>query len=271
MPPEISEKDLRHVFAYISKDAGSVDEQNHRIKFVVSTDKLDRDSEIVLPAAVAEAATRKGEFVDNPVALACHLHRLIDGMPPVIGSWDVSTLKATAHKVEMWLNFAVESKLGEEYWKLYSKRHMKAVSIGFRILDGHEEAKDGKRFYIITKIELYEISCVAVGANPQALSKFKAFYSSNNNSDIFLEKSIPSSVKQYFDGHFDDLKTILDQTKSELFEEISQLKTLIIADDGLAKHLLDDADALVDSCGERDKVEQLFKRIQNALKLEVNT
>jgi len=234
MPPtDELVKDLRHIFAYISKDAGSIDEQNHRIKFVVSTDKLDRDCEIVLPEAVAEAATRKGEFVDNPVALACHLHRLIDGMPPAIGSWDVSTLKATAHRVEMWLQFAIDTKLGGEYWKLYSKQHMRAVSIGFRILDGHEEVKDGKRFYIITKIELYEISCVAVGANPQALSKLKEFYLPGKDGDNFVSVPAVLEIKK------DNTNEKLLQRMGELQEGIDEIKSLLTPDsDKMAEELL---------------------------------
>ena len=38
----------------------------------------------------------------------------------------------------------VDTKLGDEYWKLYSKKHMRAVSIGFRIIDDHEVTEGGK-------------------------------------------------------------------------------------------------------------------------------
>lgn len=246
MPPE-NEK-LKHIFAHVDKDSSSVKEDEHSINFVISTDKPDRDGDIVIASAVAEAITRKGEFADNPVALACHLHRLSDGMPPAIGSWDISSLKINKHNVQMRLRFADDTQLGSEYWKLYSKGHMRAVSIGFRILDGHEEVKDGKHFYIIEKIELYEISCVAVGANPQAVAKLQKFYSPSKDGDDFAgpEKTdIPGLLnaaisdvefrtKQYVKGAHEQLET-------RLLKELDEIKTLIIAEqDGLADKLLTD-------------------------------
>ncbi len=75
------------------------------------------------------------------------------------------------------MRFAVDTELGENYWKLYSKRHMRAVSIGFIPQEWHEEKDDKKgRHWIHTQIELLEISCVAVGANQGTLAKLKEYY-----------------------------------------------------------------------------------------------
>ncbi len=239
--PDTITKDLRHMYAYIDKAADAINEDDHSINFIPSTDKIDRHGEIVLPSAVAEGATRKGEFIENPVALACHLHRLSNGMPPAVGSWNVDTLKTQKHQVQMRLYFAVDTTLGLEYWKLYSKRHMRAVSIGFKILDGHEEVKDGKHIYIITKIELYEISCVAIGANPQALIKLKEFYSSNDNGDNFAALEDRTHPLKSTHGEIEQLNRSVEDLKIFVEDTLDEIKSLLIADQGgFAKDLLRD-------------------------------
>jgi len=212
----------------VSEAKGAIDEDNRSIRFVVSTSEVDRDGEIVTVDAVAGAIK---DFAKNPVCLAAHEHRLSDGRSPVIGSWNTDSFKAYKNRSEMNLVFATTER-GEEYWQLYKSKHQRAVSIGFRVINGHEEVKDGKRIYIITKIELYEISCVAVGANSNAVSKAKfslGWQSSEKDTD---NAEIPESVKDYFDSHFDDLKEYIDL-------QFLQIKDMLVTDpDGLAESML---------------------------------
>lgn len=161
-------KDMRKCLGYVCKAAGSVNENNHSINFVISTDGVDHDGEVVEQAAVAAAITRFGK---NPIALAGHSHKLPDGKPPVIGSWDVGSYRQFKHRSEMRLHFAVDTELGMEYWILYSQKHMRAVSLGFALIDGYRDVRAGKKVYVITKLMLIEISCVAAGACEGALSK----------------------------------------------------------------------------------------------------
>jgi len=214
--------ETRHVLAYISKAADAIREDDHSINFIVSTDTVDRDNERVMPEAVMASIT-KGDFANNPAALPCHLHRLENGMPPSVGHWDTDTAQLLKHRVEMRLNFAADTQLGGEYWKYYSKRHMRAVSIGFRIIDGHEEVINGKRIYIITKIELFEISCVPVGANAQALSKHKEWFT---HTDDPTNASATFDVKAIAD-------TILDKIKSQITIWINDSETIVRIDDSL--------------------------------------
>jgi len=257
------DKQIGHIFAYIAKAADAVDEENARITFTISTDKLDRQGEIVKAEAVAEAVTRPGEFRENPVALASHLHRLSDGMPPAVGSWDIDSLRQTNHRVQLTLQFAVDTKLGDQYWRLYSKRHMRAVSIGFRILDGHEEVKDKQRIYIITKIELFEISCVAVGANPQALSKLKEFYLSEkreNDLTPYAQNGITGPSVLLESDH-----TIADEIK-KLSAGIEEIKEILVGDSGdLANGLLlgDPFDAVDLAADEVKKAEQIVSKLND--------
>ncbi|RKY07923.1 MAG: hypothetical protein DRP56_04955 [Planctomycetota bacterium] len=206
------------VLAYAEGSDKAIDTDNHRINFIVSSDVRDRACDIVQPAAVFEAISRKGQFAANPICLAGHNHRLDNGMPPAVGSWDITTAKKRAHHVEMILQFDVEYDLGEKYWIVYKNRTMRAVSIGFRVLDYHEEQKDGKRTWIITKIELIEISCVAVGCNNQALAKLKAMGVDLGEklSGEGLVKQISESITKQLDDRFCLLEASIEEIKDML-------------------------------------------------------
>lgn len=160
---------LKKYLAFISDEKAAINEAERTIRFVISSDKLDRHGEVVEVAAVAGAI--KG-FAANPVCLACHNYAGDNGEPTVIGSWLTDTFKALEHTSEMDLRFAA-TPLAEQYWQLYKDKHMRAVSIGFRVLEAHTDKVNDRNIYVITKIELYEISCVAVGACRDALARLK--------------------------------------------------------------------------------------------------
>ena len=219
---------------------------------------VDRDREQVLPQAVFEAIQRKGEFHANPICLPCHKHRLDSGMPPCVGSWDTETAKPLKRAVDMRLHYAVETELGQAYWKVYSTRHMRAVSLGFRIREGHEETKGGDHIYVITEIELYEISCVAVGANQQALAKLKALGGWQEGGGD--QKELPERVADFFTKHFDDLR-------DDITQQIDELKDLLITDpDGLADGLILGKQSEPSGRGDDNTTEQVLRAYQKALK-----
>lgn len=199
----------KHCIAYASTEKAAINEETRSIRFVVSAEEVDRDNDIVTAEAMAGAIKA---FADNPVCLACHQHRLADGMPPVVGSWNTETFKQSGKRSEMELTFAT-TDLGETYWKLYKDRHMRAVSIGFRILDAKEEVKNQVRVYVITKIELFEISCVPVGSNRSALAKIK-------DLDLDADGRIEQQIA--------DLKSEISNFKSDLVEQLDQIKDMII-------------------------------------------
>jgi HK97 family phage prohead protease len=146
----------------------SIDTENRQIRVLASSADLDRDREKILPTAFKELL---GTYKSNPVFLAAHTHRSDDGSPTVIGK----AVKIWFNKKGLWaiIEFA-KTELAEKYWQLYRDGFMKAVSIGFMVIE-HKDEYDEKhgRIRVITKAELYEISAVAVPANPQALVKSK--------------------------------------------------------------------------------------------------
>jgi HK97 family phage prohead protease len=268
----------KHFLSYAIDEKAAVNEDRRSIRFVVSSEEVDREREVVTSEAMAAAIK---DFADNPVCLAGHQHRLADGMPPVVGSWDTESFKISGKRSEMDLIFA-KTVLGETYWQLYKDRHMRAVSIGFRILDAYEEVKNSVRIYIITKIELYEISCVPVGANASALSKLKELglvddkASDTSALQRMIDMAFERAVKGILEGSIKKVQAeMLDEIKLLLEDCIGQIKDILIADpDGLAKALrsgsaFDPAGCAADDTGPMEtlkKIEQLLakKGIQNA-------
>lgn len=147
----------------------SIDTEKRQITAVASSEIIDRDGEIVSLAALKAAVK---DYMRNPVILAGHSHRLGDGRSPVVGSVVSYAFKGKDFLITV--EFA-DTALGLEYWSLYKNKHQRAFSIGFRVLDSKAENRDGKHVRVITAIELYEISAVAIPANPAALSKSKSF------------------------------------------------------------------------------------------------
>jgi len=63
------------------------------------------------------------------------------------------------------------TELAREYWDLYSNKIQKAFSVGFIPIEGERRNVEGKWIFVHTKVELIEVSCVAVPSNRQALSR----------------------------------------------------------------------------------------------------
>jgi len=166
----------------------SVDVESRQITAIASTETLDRHNEIVSLGAFKKAIPG---YMKNSVILACHQHRLSDGRSPVVGS----AVKAWVEKKAFYIvvEFA-KTDLGEEYWQLYSQNHQKAFSIGFRVIKSSYKMIDGKNVMVIEEIELIEISCVAVPANPDALSKSK-----QQKKDFVRGKREHKEAAEFFD------------------------------------------------------------------------
>lgn len=271
--PEIETK---HLFAFIADDGDqkAIDEENSTIDFVISSSVIDRDDEIVETDAI-QAACSKGNFVANPVCLACHMHKLSDGMPPVIGSWQTDSFRTVGKKSQMPLQFAVDTILGGEYWKLYKAKHMRAVSIGFRTLDSREEFQGGKRIRVITKIELYEISCVPVPANPQALAKYKSGFDDAAELAVINKITGPSDDTKELEERIAPRFTEINLKFDELNDKFDDLLSIITQSESYASELLSLGEPDDDRSDSADDDEETAKQaeldaaltlLQNAVK-----
>ena len=222
--------ELKHIKAYIAEEKDSIDEINHRILFAIS-ETVDRDDEIVTAEAMFAAINHKTTFTANPICLPCHQHRLESGNPPCVGHWNPETVKQLENSVTIFLEFAHDTTLGGEYWKCYSKKHMRAISIGFQSLESHMEDRSGKQIRVITKIELYEISCVAVGCNPGALSELKKKFGWNEESQKDTETLITQIATRLFEPRIVELEARLEDLEILSIPEPDRLAESLLGDD----------------------------------------
>jgi len=225
--------EVRHLWLMVK----SIDQANPNIVHArVSTDEIDRYGEIVQPSSIKEAL---GPFLANPVVLPAHAHRLENGEPPVIGNIVTESIRIDEHWIDMDVEFD-DDELGRKYARKYQKKMMRAFSIGFRGLEGEHKDLDRKRVWIWTKIELLEVSAVAVPANRGALARALSYYDAREKNTMLeaLLNSFHDDINE-LGLLFNQLKDAMGKDFDEVREDLEEIKTLLIPDsDGLAKGLL---------------------------------
>jgi HK97 family phage prohead protease len=155
----------KNFFGYVK----SINREDKTIEIVASTSEIDRDNEVIEPQAFVQTIN---SFKSNPVVLSCHQHRLQSGESPVIGSAIPDSIIISDKDLRFKIRFA-DTSLGENYWRLYRDKHMRACSIGFIPIEGVSKRTNSKDVYHHTKIELLEVSLVPVPSNRQALARAK--------------------------------------------------------------------------------------------------
>jgi HK97 family phage prohead protease len=153
----MSEKMLIKAMELTVKDS---DADDRTLEFVGSTSKWDRDDEIIL-----SSAWMLDHYRQNPVVLFAHDHY----QPPIGKTTSVGVNKDGELKFKV--KFAEPEVYGfaDTVYKLYKNGYMKAVSVGLMPLEWEYGKSADEPYRVITKAELYELSMVPVGANPEAL------------------------------------------------------------------------------------------------------
>jgi hypothetical protein len=214
--------ELRHAIGYLASKDLTIDGVDAEHVFICSSDVIDRSGEII-----DQAGWMLDDFRANPVMLACHLHRLSDGRPPVIGSWgfmdvrkNVATAKGTLPAALVGgANFARDTELGKEYGSLYDARHMRAVSVGFYSHSGERRKINGKSVYVHTRCELIEVSAVAVGCNQEALSQLRQLGLADDKAADVIEQI--SALKGEFETLRSDVLAVLRDGLAEISEQLT--------------------------------------------------
>lgn len=136
-------------------------------EFVLSDETVDRHGDIV-----RASGWKLSDFKKNPIALAGHNHDLRQ----VVGVWQ--NVRVVGKQLIGRLKLAEEgtSEVVDVARKLLEQRIIKAVSVGFRVLEWEpRDEKEPWGGWDISKAALHEVSLVAVPANPNALAVAKAF------------------------------------------------------------------------------------------------
>lgn len=148
-------------FANLDFTPKEINESEHSLRAVFSTDDVDRHGEVV-----DQKSWILDDFLKNPVVLFGHDH----SQPPV---GKITGLGYNSQgNLEGEVKFAAqEYPFAKVIWNLYKGGFMKAFSVGFSA--GKVDVVDNQ--VILRDNTLYEISTVAVPANAMALAKAKGF------------------------------------------------------------------------------------------------
>jgi len=265
----------------------SIDKENRRITVCISKAEIDRHNERIEISAITEALAL---YATNPVVLGDHQHRLSTGKSSVIGHAPPESFKVLENEVDVDIIFSVTEN-AETYWINYRDGHQKAVSIGFIDLEWRLDEEDGRKVFVSIKIELLELSCVAVGANRGALLKAKGMFDRIKES-VYHCECIECGHQEISETHCKDLKCSecggqmrrverpgpgqnqeqgvskqISDLKTFIESELDEIKTLLIADpDGFAKGLLGDSSESSVPAGDKKQSERDVKVIENVTK-----
>lgn len=159
-------------------------EASRDIRFVVSTEAVDRDRDIV-----ASKGWDLEHFKENPVVLWAHDHR----NPPIAFSPDIGIksrkLQATARFAD-----AETHPFADTIFRLVKGGFLRATSIGFLPKEWtFDEERRGVNFL---KNELLEFSVVNVPANPEALIAARASGISLKPMVLWAEEIIDTAYEQ---------------------------------------------------------------------------
>jgi len=144
----------------------AVEGEERVLEFVASTERVASDGMIIQCGAwLTERFLSAGAFL--------WAHNRAEDKPP-IGVPVSATVDTQAKCLRVRIRFAKaeDYAFADTIWRLYADGIMRAVSVGFRILDMADPTpseREGGAWGVVTKAELYELSAVPVGADAEAL------------------------------------------------------------------------------------------------------
>jgi len=141
----------------------ALSEESRSVRVVASTDAVDAYNEIV-----DQKTWKLDRFRKNPVILLGHDSRSL----PIGRAEEIAVVN---NRLEMTVVFATKeaNPLAENAWQSVRQKTMRAVSVGFRPGTIKTETRGAKQVDVLRDCELLEVSCVAIGANHEALMKSK--------------------------------------------------------------------------------------------------
>ena len=144
-----------------------LDEEKRQIKFVISTESVDRMGD-----TISVKGWELENFKKNPVVLFSHMHF----MPPVGRAIEIAKRpkKRTLEAVAEFLPRDIDP-FADSIFQMYLNGFMRATSVGFMPIEWEIVNEDGddkerpRNSIDFKKQELFEFSTVTVPANPDAL------------------------------------------------------------------------------------------------------
>lgn len=208
------------------------------IEGYASTIDIDRSGDVV-PLSVWEEGIKN--YLKNPIILAQHDH-------------DDPIGRMTEHKLDekgLWIKARISA--AAEIFSLVKDGVLTAFSIGFRILDAEYNA--AAEVFLITKLELIEISVVSVPCNQNTLFNLSKAFDSAEDYNSFKAQFIPkaesakgleslkdkaSTIKKEWKMDPKELQTMLDNAATAAAEKAT---TALLASQAAEKAAADKAAA----------------------------
>lgn len=209
----------------------AVNDDERTIEFIGSTATQDRYGDVI-----DQTGWELGNFVKNPVIPWGHDY----SSPPVAQAVEVGLREGNLFFKGKFAT-ADEYEFADTIYKLYKGGYLRAFSVGFIPLEWKIEKEYDDEgdlidiYWVFTKCELLEVSCVTVPANPEALTlafrdgtidehqrglmiknaeRLISSLTSDDKSPI--NKGMNEDTKAYIDTKFDELtKAIEGLTKTE--------------------------------------------------------
>lgn len=150
----------------------SLSTEARSISVIASSESLDSHDEVV------EQTWDFKRYAKNPVILWAHNKTAgHDGLPIGRGKdWRVEqTADGPQLKMDIVFASADANPFAESVFKLFQEDILKSVSVGFRPhdvrLEKRDGSPDGEEVFVLGNNELYELSIVPVGSNPDAVAQ----------------------------------------------------------------------------------------------------
>lgn len=168
---KIDQKNIITAFGLFK--AGSFNEEERTVEFIISNETRDRDGDII-----SIDAWRLDNYKANPIV--CYQHdtgvRWNESPDPNVIIGHCVDVRKEDNQLIGVVKFdrEVEEKneLAEKIFRKVQRGTLRATSVGFTPLDGHwgdiEDGEDSGTYYL-TDVELLEFSIVALPSNPTAI------------------------------------------------------------------------------------------------------
>lgn len=149
----------------------AIREAAREVDFVASTDVVDSHYEVI-----DQETWDLSDYEGNPVVLYGH------------AAYDLPIGQCTFVAVQggrlvCTVKFSEATQKAKEVFALVMEKTLRAVSVGFRPVNGAYEMIEGQEVWVWRNSKLKEISVVAIGANPEALAKMKSLLGGAKRSD----------------------------------------------------------------------------------------
>ncbi len=213
-------KELRVDFSsdFIIKADTPSEEEVLYIEGFASTDTVDRDKDIIPMSSWADPDAIKN-YLKNPIVLAHHKR------DKPVGTCEYLEAKDGGLFVKVKLVKSVNS----EIYSAVKNGILKTFSVGFRLndLEYHEELDS----FILTKVELTEISIVSIPCNPDAtFAVIKSLTSKQNQEKRKMPEAKQDELKQAVQAELDRIeaeKTAAIASKQKQEQEAAAAAALI--------------------------------------------